>query len=97
MGLDNLFVVTKEWAENNNCLKEDGSIDFEIVAKTLNTNEFIIDMDSFRSKRPLTPEEINETIQKAIEYLSKKIEEPKVEEAWRYKVHILSNGKISEL
>ncbi|HFJ9376489.1 MULTISPECIES: hypothetical protein [Bacillus] len=97
MGLDNLFVVTKEWAENNNCLKEDGAIDFKVVAKTLNTNEFIIDMDSFRIKRPLTPEEINETIKKAIEYFSKKIEEPKVEEPCQYKVHILSNGKVSEL
>lgn len=94
MELDNLFVVTKEWAENNNCLKEDGALDFEIVAKTLNTNEFIIDMDSFRIKRPLTSKEVREIIQKAIEFLSKEKDEPKVEKPCKYKVHLLTNGKI---
>ncbi|MDF9599284.1 hypothetical protein P7D15_02465 [Bacillus cereus] len=94
MGLDNLFVVTKEWAENNNCLKEDGAIDFEVIAKTLNTNEFIIDMDSFRIKRPLTPEEVRGIIQETIDYFSKTNDEPKVEKPYKYKVHYLSNGKI---
>ncbi|PES55198.1 hypothetical protein BACERE00183_04098 [Bacillus cereus] len=94
MGLDNLFVVTKEWAENNNCLKEDGALDFEIVAKTLNTNEFIIDMDSFRIKRPLTPEEVRGIIQEAIDYFSKTNDETKVEKPSEFKIHYLSNGKI---
>ncbi|MED0951436.1 hypothetical protein P4T70_25610 [Bacillus mobilis] len=94
MGLDNLFVVTKEWAENNNCLKEDGALDFEIVAKTLNTNEFIIDMDSFRIKRTLTPEEVREMIRETIDYFSKTNDETKVEKPYKYKVHYLSKGKI---
>lgn len=94
MELDNLFVVTKEWAENNNCLKEDGELDFEIVVKTLNTNEFIIDMDSFRIKRTLTSEEVREMIRETIDYFSKTNDEPKVEKSYKYKVHYLTNGKI---
>ncbi|MFJ8528329.1 hypothetical protein [Bacillus sp. NPDC094106] len=92
MELDNLFVVTKKWAEDNDCLIDDYNIDFESVANILNTNEFIVDLDSF--KRELTVEEMKKTIQKAIDYLSTANDEPKVEKPCRYKVHYLLNGEI---
>lgn len=92
MELDNLFVVTKRWAKDNDCLNDNKEADLERVSKVLNTNEFIIDIDSFL--RPLTTEEAREIIQKAIEFLSKEKDESTVEKPCKYKIHYLSNGKI---
>ncbi|AFV21795.1 MULTISPECIES: hypothetical protein [Bacillus] len=94
MELNNLFIVTKRWAKDNNCLNDNEEADLERVSKVLNTNEFIIDIDSFL--RPLTTEEMKEMLRNVTKCFSTSNCKPKVEQNPPYKIHFLSDGKLLE-